>query len=211
MTGIKICGLTKPDTLDVAIAAGATHVGFVFFAISPRNLAPERAAGLAGRVPSRVQRVGVFVDPDDALLDAAVPSLDIIQLHGPEGPARAAAIRARYAKPLWRAAGVASAPDIRAANSAARGTCDLLLLDAKAPSSAPLPGGNGLRFDWRLLKTARPDMAWGLSGGLDAANVAEAIRGCGPTLVDVSSGVEDAPGVKSAAKIRAFIEAAKAA
>ena len=211
MTGIKICGLSTPDTLDAAIAAGATHVGFVFFPPSPRNLAPEQAAGLSARVPARVLRVGVFVDPDDALLDAAAPVVDIIQLHGAENPARSAAIRARYGRPLWRAAGVASAADIRAANAAARGTADLLLLDAKAPSSAPLPGGNGLRFDWRLIEAARPDMAWGLSGGLDAANVAEAIRGCGPALVDVSSGVEDAPGVKSAAKIKAFIEAAKAA
>ncbi len=211
MTGVKICGLSTPDTLDAAIAAGATHVGFVFFAPSPRNLSPEQVAGLAARVPSRVLRVGVFVDPDDTLLDAAAPSLDIIQLHGAENPARSAAIRARYARPLWRAAGVASAADIRAANTTARGTADLLLLDAKAPSSAPLPGGNGLRFDWRLVEAVRPDMAWGLSGGLDAANVAEAIRGCAPGLVDVSSGVEDAPGIKTAAKIRAFIEAAKAA
>lgn len=211
MTDIKICGLSTPDTLDAAVGAGATHVGFVFFAPSPRNLLPERAAGLAARVPGHVRRVGVFVDPDDALLDAAMPALDIIQLHGTEGTDRAAAIRARYGRPLWRAAGVASAADIRAANGAARGVCDLLLLDAKAPTSAPLPGGNGLRFDWRLVEAARPDLPWGLSGGLDAGNVGEAIRGCGPALVDVSSGVEDAPGIKSAGKIRAFIEAARAA
>lgn len=211
MTGIKICGLSTIDTLDAAIAAGATHVGFVFFAASPRNLLPERAAGLAARVPPSVGRVGVFVDPDDALLDAAAPALDIIQLHGTEGQARAAAIRARYGRPIWRAAGVASAADIRAANAAARVTADLLLLDAKAPSAAPLPGGNGLRFDWRLVTDARPDMPWGLSGGLDAGNVAEAIRGCAPVLVDVSSGVEEAPGVKSADRIRAFIKAARTA
>lgn len=211
MTDIKICGLSTPNTLDAAVGAGATHIGFVFFARSPRNLSPENAAGLAARVPAHVRRVGVFVDPDDALLDAAMPALDIIQLHGTEGIDRAAAIRARYRRPLWRAAGVASAADIRAANGSARGVCDLLLLDAKAPTSAPLPGGNGLRFDWRLVEAARPDLPWGLSGGLDATNVGEAIRGCGPALVDVSSGVEDAPGIKSAAKIRAFIAAVRAA
>ena len=211
MTDIKICGLSTPETIDVAVSAGASHVGFVFFAASPRNLSPERAAGLASRVPPHVQKVGVFVDPDDALLDAAISAVDIIQLHGTEAPARAATLRARYGKPVWRAAGVASAADIRAANAAVRGICDLLLLDAKAPSEAPLPGGNGLRFDWRLLTEARPDLPWGLSGGLDAGNIAEAIRGCGPALVDVSSGVEEAPGVKSAAKIRAFIEAARTA
>ncbi|QXQ06038.1 phosphoribosylanthranilate isomerase [Sphingosinicellaceae bacterium] len=211
MTDIKICGLSTPETIDAAAAAGATHVGFVFFAASPRNLSPERAADLASRVPPHVRKVGVFVDPDDALLDAAMPALDIIQLHGTEAPARAATLRARYGKPVWRAAGVASAADIRAAIAAARGNCDLLLLDAKAPSEAPLPGGNGLRFDWRLLTDARPDLPWGLSGGLDAGNVAEAIRGCGPALVDVSSGVEEASGVKSVTKIRAFIEAARTA
>ncbi|WP_419816245.1 phosphoribosylanthranilate isomerase [Glacieibacterium sp.] len=211
MTSIKICGLSTPDTLDAAIGAGASHVGFVFFARSPRNLLPERAAGLAARVPPSVTKVGVFVDPDDALLDAATPSLDAIQLHGSESPARLAAIRARYGLALWKAAGVTTAADIRAAVAAARGACDLLLLDAKAPSSAPLPGGNGLRFDWRLLSDARPDMAWGLSGGLDADNVGAAVRDLRPPLVDVSSGVEEAPGVKSVHKIRAFIEAVRTA
>jgi phosphoribosylanthranilate isomerase len=211
VTSVKICGLSTPETLDAAIGAGASHVGFVFFARSPRNLLPERAAGLASRVPPSVTRVGVFVDPDDALLDAAVPSLDAIQLHGSESPARLAAIRARYGLALWKAAGVTTAADIRAAVAAARGACDLLLLDAKAPSSAPLPGGNGLRFDWRLLGEARPDMAWGLSGGLDADNVGAAVRDLRPPLVDVSSGVEEAPGVKSVHKIRAFIEAVRTA
>ncbi|WP_185965125.1 phosphoribosylanthranilate isomerase [Glacieibacterium frigidum] len=204
-TQVKICGLSTPDTLDAAIAHGASHVGFVFFARSPRNLTPERAAGLASRVPGRVARVGVFVDPDDALLDAAIAAIDIVQLHGSETPVRLTEIRARWGKPVWRAAGVASAADIRAASLTAHGAA-LLLLDAKAPSSAPLPGGNGLRFDWRVLGGARPGMAWGLSGGLDADNVGEAIRIAGPGLVDVSSGVEDAPGVKSVAKIRAFLE-----
>lgn len=209
MTHVKICGLSTPDTLDAAIAHGASHVGLVFFARSPRNLSPERAAGLGARVPARVAKVGVFVDPDDALLDAAMPAIDIVQLHGSETPARLTEIRARWGKPVWRAAGVAAATDIRAASAVAQGA-DLLLLDAKAPSSAPLPGGNGLRFDWRVLEHTRPGVAWGLSGGLDAGNVAEAIRIARPGLVDVSSGVEDAPGVKSAAKIRAFLETVRA-
>ena len=210
MTAIKICGLSTSDTLDAAIGAGATHVGFVFFAASPRNLDTARAADLAARVPAHVRKVGVLVDPDDALLDRVAPFLDILQLHGSEGAARLAAIRDRYGKPVWRAAGVATAADIRAADAAA-GPADLLLLDAKAPSGASLPGGNGVRFDWRVLADVRPARAWGLSGGLDAGNVGDAVRGCAPALVDVSSGVEDAPGVKSVAKIGAFIQAVRAA
>jgi phosphoribosylanthranilate isomerase len=210
VTDVKICGLSTPETLDAAIGAGASHVGFVFFARSPRNLIPERAAGLAARVPPTVAKVGVFVDPDDALIDAAAPFLDILQFHGKETRERLAAVRAGTGKQVWRAAGVATAADIVAADRAATG-CDLLLLDAKAPSSAPLPGGNGLRFDWRVLTMARPGMAWGLSGGLDADNVGDAVRICRPGLVDVSSGVEDAPGVKSMASIKAFIQAVRAA
>lgn len=210
MTEVKICGLSTVETLDAAIGAGATHVGFVFFARSPRNLSPEKAASLAARVPLRVTSVGVFVDPNDELLDAVAPFLDVLQLHGDETSARLATIKARYRREVWKAAGVATAADIRAADAAAQG-CDLLLLDAKAPSSAPLPGGNGLRFDWRLLGTTQPRMNWGLSGGLDADNVGAAVREILPPLVDVSSGVEDAPGVKSVAKIRAFIEAVRTA
>ena len=210
MTDVKICGLSTADTLDAAIAAGATHVGFVFFARSPRNLDPAKAASLAARVPRHVTKVGVFVDPDNALLDLAAPFLDALQLHGAETIDRLGAIKARYAKAIWRAAGVATAANIRDADAAA-GPADLLLLDAKAPSGAALPGGNGLRFDWRVLATGRPLRAWGLSGGLDAVNVGEAIRSANPALVDVSSGVEDAPGVKSAAKIQAFIQAVRAA
>ena len=210
MTQIKICGLSTPVTLDAAIGAGATHVGFVFFAASPRNLDPARAAALSARVPRQIVKVGVFVDPDNALLDLVAPGLDALQLHGSETADRIGAIKARYAKAVWRAAGVATAADIRAADAAA-GPADLLLLDAKAPSGASLPGGNGLRFDWRVLMTARPARAWGLSGGLDADNVCDAIRSAAPALVDVSSGVEDAPGVKSAERIRAFIQAVRAA
>ena len=210
MTLIKICGLTTPDTLDAAVGGGATHIGLNFFARSPRYVDPARAAALAARTPAHVVKVGVFVDPDDALLDATAPFLDVIQLHGGEHAARIGAVRARYSRAVWKAAGVATAGDVRAAEAAC-GSAELLLLDAKAPSEAPLPGGNGLRFDWRVLGVARPGMAWGLSGGLDPSNVAEAVRTARPSLVDVASGVEDAPGVKSVAKIRAFIEAVRTA
>jgi len=208
--GIKICGLSTPEAVDAAIGAGASHVGFVFFAPSPRDVAPERAAALASRVPSHVARVGVFVDPDDALLDRTTSALDMLQLHGSESPARVAEVRRRYDKPVWRGIGVATRDDIDAAIAAFGGVADRLLFDAKAPRGAALPGGNGLRFDWRLLdRVGRA--CWGLSGGLDAGSVAEAVRAAQPPLVDVSSGVEDEPGVKSVTKIKAFIAAARAA
>lgn len=208
MTAVKICGLSTAETVDAAVAAGASHLGFNFFAASPRYISAEQAAALAARVPAHVISVGVFVDPDDALLDGAVAALDAIQLHGTEPPARLAEIKARYGKPVWRAAGVATRGDIRAAVAAA-GPADLLLFDAKAPRGAPLPGGNGVRFDWRLLGGINVGGLWGLSGGLDAASVGAAVALARPPLVDVSSGVEDAPGVKSAAKIREFIAAVR--
>lgn len=210
MTGIKICGLSTAETVDAAVEAGATHVGFVFFAKSPRNVDPEQVRALGSRVPRRVARVGVFVDPADDLLDRAVAAnLDILQLHG-TAAARRAAIAARYRLPVWAAAGVASRADVSAAVTDAHGA-ELLLFDAKAPRDAALPGGNGVRFDWRVLEGVGPGRAWGLSGGLDAGNVGEAVRSLHPALVDMSSGVEDAPGVKSVAKIRAFIEAVRTA
>lgn len=212
MTDIKICGLSTADAVDAAVGAGATHIGLVFYPPSPRNLLFEQAKALSGRIPPRIRRVGVFVDPDDALLDAAVAcGLDALQLHGSEATGRMAEIRARYGLPLWRAVGVATRADVTAAIAAARGVSDLLLFDAKAPSGAALPGGNGVRFDWRLLAGIAPATPWGLSGGLDAGNVGDAVRGSGAPLIDVSSGVEDAPGVKSVHRIQAFIEAVRAA
>ena len=210
VTGIKICGLSTAETVDAAVGAGATHIGFVFFAPSPRNLDPDQARALGSELPRQVARVGVFVDPADDLLDrAAATGLDILQLHG-TAVARRAAIAARYRLPVWAAVGVASRADVAVAVDDATGA-ELLLFDAKAPSDAALPGGNGVRFDWRVLAGVDPGRAWGLSGGLDAGNVGEAVRGVRPALVDVSSGVEDAPGVKSVAKIRAFIEAVRTA
>lgn len=209
MTEVKICGLSEPATLDAAVAAGADHVGFVFFGPSPRNVDFERAAGLAARVPERVGRVGVFVDADDQLIDRAVRSgrLTAIQLHGGD-PARLAALGARFGTEVWAAVPVATRADVERA-AAFRGAAHRLLFDAKAPKGADLPGGNALRFDWRLLDGVTMAMPWGLAGGLDVGNVGEAIAATGAPLVDVSSGVEDSPGRKSAEKIRAFVKAVR--
>lgn len=202
----KICGLSTPETLDAAIGGGASHVGFMFFAPSPRNLTWERAAQLAARVPARVRRVGVFVNPDDGLVERAVAAgaLDVLQLHE-TSPARVAAIAARSGLPAWAAVAVRSRGDLAAAAGFA-GVAERVLYDAKTPPGAALPGGMGVRFDWRLLDGFRHPLPWALSGGLDPANVAEAVRATGATLVDVSSGVERAPGIKDAGRIAAFLE-----
>ncbi|PCD01759.1 phosphoribosylanthranilate isomerase [Sphingomonas spermidinifaciens] len=211
MTTAKICGLRAPDTLDAAISGGASHVGFVFFASSPRHLSFDAAAGLAARVPGHVGRVGVFVDPADDLLEPAIGAgrLDVLQLHK-TAPERIAAIRARYRLPVWAAVAVKARADLDAARPLA-GLVDRILYDAKTPEGATLPGGMGVRFDWGLLEGIAHPAPWALSGGLDAGNVAEAIHGTGAEIVDVSSGVESAPGVKDPAKIRAFLKAVSAA
>ncbi|MGV3770216.1 MAG: phosphoribosylanthranilate isomerase [Sphingobium phenoxybenzoativorans] len=203
---IKICGLSTPETVEAALKGGASHVGFVHFAKSPRHLEIDRLAALARRAPDHVGRVAVLVQPDDALLAAIAPHVDIVQLHGDETPERAAAIRARFGRTLWKAIPVKTRADL-AAGSAYAGAVDMLLYDAKTPKGADLPGGMGLRFDWDLLAGFRPPAPWGLSGGLDADNVAEAIRITGAPLVDVSSGVESAPGIKDVDKIAAFCNA----
>ncbi len=209
MTEVKICGLSEPATLDAAVAAGADHLGFVFFAKSPRNVSLEQAAALAARVPEAIGRVGVFVDPEDALVEGAIRAgrLTAIQLHGAD-PARAAAARRRFGIEVWAALPVATRTDVALAPGF-RGAADRLLFDAKAPKAADLPGGNALRFDWRLLDGVSMTMPWGLAGGLDPGNVVEAIGATGAPLVDVSSGVEDAPGSKSADRIRAFVKAVR--
>lgn len=202
----KICGLSTPDTLDAAIAGGASHVGFVFFPPSPRHVTLEQAAALAGRVPQHVRKVGVFVDPEDALLDQAVRAalLDAIQLHR-VAPERAAAIGTRLRLPIWGAVAVKTRADLDGAN-ALRGAVQRVLYDAKVPEDARLPGGMGLRFDWSLLQDFAHPLPWALSGGLDPSNVAEAVGITGARLVDVSSGVESAPGIKDATKITAFLK-----
>lgn len=205
----KICGLSTPETLDTAIAGGASHVGFVFYPPSPRSLSRERAAQLAARVPGHVMRVGVFVDPDDALLESAIPagSLQALQLHQ-TSPARAAAIRDRTGLEIWAAVAVRTRADLDAAETF-RAAADRILYDAKTPPGAALPGGMGVRFDWTLLDGFRHPMPWALSGGLDPVNAAGAIRRTRATLVDVSSGVESALGIKDTAKIRMFLDAVR--
>ncbi|MBA4761378.1 phosphoribosylanthranilate isomerase [Sphingomonas sp.] len=203
----KICGLSTAATLDAALAGGASHVGFVFFPPSPRHVTFDQSAALAAQVPPQVQRVGVFVDPEDALLDQAIRSarLDAIQLHR-TSPERAAAIGARTRLPIWAAVAVKTRADLDTAH-AYRGAAQRILYDAKTPEDAKLPGGMGLRFDWNLLQGFDHPLPWALSGGLDAANVAEAVGISDARLVDVSSGIESAPGVKDTAKIAAFLKA----
>lgn len=206
---IKICGLSTPDTLDAALRHGASHVGFVFFPPSPRHLDYAQAERLAARVPTHVGRVGVFVDPDDETVERAVASgrLDALQLHKTT-LARTAAIRARTGREIWAAVAVKARTDLGAARGFV-GVADRILYDAKTPDGASLPGGMGLRFDWALLDGFDHPLPWALSGGLDVDNVAEAIRRTGAPLVDVSSGVERAPGVKDVDKIAAFLKAAQ--
>ena len=208
---IKICGIASPAALDAVIAARADYAGLVFFPPSPRNVTLADAAALGARAAGRIGRVGLFVDADDALLADAVAaaSLDAIQLHGKEPPERAAQLRARFGLPVWKALSIASADDVARA-AAYVGAVDLVLFDAKTPKGT-LPGGMGLSFDWSLLSAWKAPCAWGLAGGLTADNVAEAVRRTGAPLVDASSGVESAPGVKDAGKIAAFCAAVRSA
>jgi len=205
----KICGISTPETLDAAIGGGASHVGFVFFPPSPRSLSRERAAQLAAQVPGHVTRVGVFVDPDDELLEAYIGAgrLQALQLHT-TSPARAAAIKARTGLAIWAAIAVKTRADLAAAETFG-GAADRILYDAKTPAGATLPGGMGVRFDWTLLQGFRHPLPWALSGGLDPLNLAGAVRTTGATTVDVSSGVESAPGIKDVAKIAAFLDTVK--
>lgn len=207
MTSAKICGLTTTATLDAALRHGATHVGFVFFPPSPRHLEIDDAAMLAARVPDHVRRVGVYVDPDEEALLRTAPLVDVMQLHRTT-PARVADIRARFGREAWAAIAVRTQGDLAAAASFA-GAADRLLYDAKTPPGAALPGGMGLRFDWALLDGFSHPLPWALSGGLDPDNVVAAIARTGAPLVDVSSGVESAPGVKDVDKIAAFLKAAR--
>ncbi len=201
----KVCGLTAPEDVAAAAVAGAGYVGFVFFPRSPRNLDMARAAALAHGVPPGICKVGLTVNADDAFLDdltAQVP-LDMLQLHGRESPERVAEVRARYGLPVMKAVGVAGPGDLAALDSFGR-VADQILVDAKPPEGAVLPGGNGVAFDWRLIAGRRWPVPWMLAGGLTPENVAEAARLTGARQVDVSSGVERAPGVKDAARIAAF-------
>ncbi len=207
---VKICGLrTEADVAAVA-AAGAAYAGFVFFAKSPRNLTLPEAKRLALAAPVGLAKVALTVDADDATLDALVAEvpLDLLQLHGHETPARVAEVRARYGLPVMKAMGVADEGDLSGLMEMSL-AADQLLIDAKPPKGADLPGGNGLAFDWRLLVGRKWLRPWMLAGGLTPDNVAQAVRLTGARQVDVSSGVESAPGVKDAGRIAAFVEAAQ--
>ncbi|MDR5653322.1 phosphoribosylanthranilate isomerase [Ruixingdingia sedimenti] len=206
---VKICGLRRVADLEAAARAGAAYAGLVFFEKSPRHLSLPEARALAVAAPPGLAKVALVVDADDAALAAilaAVP-VDILQLHGRESPERVAAIRARFGLPVMKAVGVATADDLPALDLYAQ-VADMLLVDAKAAKGAALPGGNGLAFDWRLIAGRVWRRPWMLAGGLTPANVAEAVRLTGARQVDVSSGVESAPGVKDPALIAAFVAAA---
>ena len=208
---VKICGLNTLSVVDAAVESGADMIGFMFYPRSRRAVTPDLAQALGEEVHG-VTRVAIVVDATDAEIDAitATGVIDMLQVHGREGPARVAEIKARTGLPVMKALRVATAEDVRKAD-AFKGVADYLLFDAKAPKDmkGALPGGNGLTFDWTLLDDVTIDMPWMLSGGLTADNVAEAIRLTGAPGVDTSSGVEDKPGVKSPERIRAFLAAAK--
>ncbi|OQW72856.1 MAG: N-(5'-phosphoribosyl)anthranilate isomerase [Proteobacteria bacterium ST_bin13] len=206
----KICGLSTAETLDAAVSNDAAYIGLLFYPPSPRYVALGQAEALAMRVPDHVGRVGVFVDPDDALVDAAIAAgkLTDLQLHKVT-PERAAAVQTRTGLSIWAAVAVRARADLDAARGFS-GAADRILYDAKTPDNAALPGGMGVRFDWGLLNGFSHRLPWALSGGLDAINVGDAVRQTGATLVDVSSGVETAPGIKDIDKIALFLKACAA-
>jgi phosphoribosylanthranilate isomerase len=209
---IKICGLRTPEALDTALAAGADMVGFVFFPPSPRNVGVQAARTLGRQVQGRAKKVALSVDATNAELDLAVEALkpDLLQLHGKETPERVVAVRSRYHLPVMKALPIETRADLSSIRLYAK-VADRLLFDARAPRKATRPGGLGKAFDWRLLEGIDPGVPFMLSGGLDAGNVGEALRITRAPAVDVSSGVERAPGDKDPEKIRAFVRAAREA
>lgn len=209
---IKICGLKTEAALAAALGHGASHVGFIFFAKSPRNIAPAEAGQLRKAAGGRAKAVAVTVDADDATLDDIVASMspDMLQLHGSETPGRVAELKARYGLPVMKALSIREVADL-AAIEPYRGVADRFLFDAKPPRGAELPGGNGVPFDWRVLAALGPGIDYMLSGGLNAQNIGEALRLVSPSGIDTSSGVESAPGVKDVALIEAFLRAVRTA
>jgi phosphoribosylanthranilate isomerase len=207
---VKICGLKSPETLDAALDAGADMVGFVFFPPSPRNLGWEAARLLGERAKGRAKKVALSVDASDAELAAMIDALkpDMLQLHGKETPERAASVRSRFRLPVMKALPVETRADLSPVHIYAK-VADWLLFDGRAPRGATRPGGLGKPFDWHVLEKLNPGVPFMLSGGLDAANLAEALRITRAPAVDVSSGVERAPGEKDPDKIRAFVRAAR--
>jgi phosphoribosylanthranilate isomerase len=200
----KICGLSTPETVDAAVRFGARWVGFVTYPPSPRHISTETMRRLGARVPKAVGRVGLFVDPDDALLDEKLgtDALDLLQLHGAETPERVAAIKRRTGKPVMKVIKVAAPDDVERGIAAYADVVDRLMFDA---ADGTLPGGNAKAFDWTILSGRDVSVPWFLAGGLRPDNVAEAVRVTGALAVDVSSGVESSRGVKSIELIRAFL------
>ncbi|MEA2931079.1 MAG: phosphoribosylanthranilate isomerase [Hyphomicrobiales bacterium] len=207
---VKICGLSTPDALDAALEAGADMVGFVFFAPSPRNISLDTARSLSVRVNDRAGKVALTVNADDLVLAQIVDALkpDMLQLHGQETPERVTAIKQRFGLPAMKVLPIETKADL-AAISNYTGVADRLLFDARPPRDATRPGGLGKPFDWRLLENLDLPLPFMLSGGLHAGNVAEALRITRAPGVDVSSGVERAPGLKDPDKIRDFVRAAR--
>jgi phosphoribosylanthranilate isomerase len=205
---VKVCGLTSPETIAAAAQAGVAYIGLNFFAKSPRSVTAEQARDLAVETPVGVAKVGLVVDMDDAALGAILDlvPLDMVQLHGGETPERVAEIREKFGLSVMKAIGIAGAEDLAKIDLYAP-VADQLLIDAKPPKDGPLPGGNGISFDWRLIANRRWTRPWMLAGGLTPDNVAEAVALTGAKQVDVASGVESAPGVKDAGLIRAFMGA----
>lgn len=210
-TRVKICGLTETADIPAAIVSGAAYVGFVFFPKSPRHLELEAAQFMATSVPEGIVKVALTVDADNAMLDQLtehVP-LDMLQLHGKESPARVGEVKTRYGLPVMKAIGIENETDLTQIDFYAK-VADQLLIDAKPPKEAERPGGNAVAFDWSLIAGRRWPVPWMLAGGLTPDNVGEAVRATGARQVDVSSGVESAPGIKDPQKMVDFVAAARA-
>ncbi|MCA1749341.1 MAG: phosphoribosylanthranilate isomerase [Parasphingopyxis sp.] len=211
-SAIKICGISSPVALAAAAEAGATHIGIVFSEDSPRFVRPRDARALVKDAPPGVTRVGVFVNAEESLLERAIPGarLQILQFHGDETVEELKKIKARHKLTIWKAIAVSTASDLEKAKRF-KGVADGILFDARTPKASRLPGGTVKTLDWKLLEKYTHRQPWGLSGGLTADNVTRALEMTGAPLVDVSSGVESAPGIKDATRIKAFVEAVRAA
>jgi len=209
---IKICGLKTDEAMAAALAGGASHVGFIFFAKSPRYVEPAEAGRLRQAAIGKAKAVAVTVDADDAFLDEIVDKMrpDMLQLHGAETPARVAEVKARYGLPVVKVFSVSEAADLDRIKPFI-GIADRFMFDAKPPKGSQLPGGNGVAFDWRILAGLDAGLDYMLSGGLNAANIGDALRSANPPAIDISSGVESAPGVKDPALIEQFFRAVRAA
>ncbi|WP_137928970.1 phosphoribosylanthranilate isomerase [Mesorhizobium comanense] len=209
---IKICGLKTDQAMAAALAGGASHVGFIFFAKSPRYVAPAEAGRLREAARGKALAVAVTVDASDAFLDEIVTAMrpDMLQLHGAETPERVAELKARYGLPAMKALPLSEAADLDRIKPFI-GVADRFLFDAKPPKGSVLPGGNGVAFDWRILAGLDAGVDYMLSGGLNAANIGDALRLANPPAIDISSGVESAPGVKDPALIEQFFRAVRAA